>query len=314
MRRRIRTSVAVVATSALSAALATTLALPARAMPERYVDAGTVVWCDGEGGYLEAIDTTTSPDMVLARITVGQVDAVAIAETGLLVGNQLSGRFPAQDAETGEARGDLTVDGILTWGQIETVSGWDVDPDGRRYRSEGTRTPLSGSVTLSLGDVSTTLSCSGWELDLETFVLTRQPPSDNSRGWWQDSYPLPDGAGTVGFYGERKTQLGIALDLAEPFVFAAERLQVRNGNVEGTLLLRDPETFEVVGAATVTGTLTRTGSEQIVESGKRYKYVTTLVHYDVALTITTAAGEWSGTWPATHETNRARAVIPPRSV
>lgn len=314
MHRSTRTILASIAVSGLGAVVATTFALPAQAMPERFADAGTIVWCDGEGGALEAVNTTQGATYWSADVVTGEGMAVALGEDELLVDGRLEGTFPAHDQETGDAVGDLTIDGSIVWGEPEVVSGWDVDPDGRRYRSEGTRIPLSGSVTLSLGEIETTLECSGWEIDLETFVLTRGPAADNSRGWWQDTYELEGGAGSVGFYGERKTELGIALDLVEPYAFAGERLQVRNGKVEGTLLLRDPETFEVIGAASVSGTVTKTGSEQIIEAGKGYRWVTDLAHYDVALTITTEAGEWSGTWEATHETLRTRAVVPPRSL
>jgi hypothetical protein len=239
---------------------------------------------------------------------------VAGGETALLVGDRLDGTFPAEDPESGAGVGDLTIDGTIARGETEVVSGWDVDPDGRRYRSEGTRIPLSGSVTLSLGNVETTLACSGWEIDLETFRLNRQPAADTSRGWVPDSYELDGGAGSIGFYGDRKTELGIALDLVSPYAFAGERLQVRNGTVEGTLILRDQDTFEVVGAATVSGTVTRTGSEQIVDRGHQHHQVTTLVHYDVSLVITSSAGQWSGTWEATHQTDRMLAVNPPRAL
>lgn len=70
----------------------------------------------------------------------------------------------------------------------------------------------------------------------------------------------------------------------------------------------------MVGAASVSGNLTKTGSEQIIDAGKNYRWVTTLIHYDVTLTITTAEGQWSGTWPATYEMLRTRATNPPRAL
>lgn len=311
-----RSSLATLAATALGAMLAMTFAVPAaQAMPQRYADVGTIVWCDGgEEGFLEAYDTTQGGVAWSAGILIGEDVAVATGEDELLVGDRLEGTFAAHYEESGLVVGDLIIDGTISRGETEVVSGWDVDPDGRRYRSEGTRTPLSGSVTLSLGAAQTTLDCTGWEIDLETFLLERQPAAQNSKGWWQDGYELEGGAGTVGFYGDRRTELGIALDLAEPYAFGGERLQVRNRRVEGTMLLRDPETADVLGVATISGTLVETGRERSIEAGKTYRWVTTLVHYDVTLTITSPFGSWSGTWPATHETLRTRATIPPRAL
>lgn len=324
MRRITVRSFWAVITATSLAAVVTVAAGPAQAMPERFADAGTIVWCDGEGGYLEAGNTTQGGTYWHASLYRAESAAFAMGEDALLVGNRLQGTFAAHDEESGDGVGDLTIDGALSWGQVEVVSGWDVDPDGRRYRSEGTRIPLSGSVTLSLGTDETTLACSGWEIDLETFQLTRGPAADNSRGWLQDRYELGGGAGFVGFYGDRRTELGVALDLydandfgdpdAQPYAFAGERLQVRAGRVDGTVLLRDPESFAVIGAGTISGSLTETGREQTIDVGKTYRWVTTLVHYDVTLTITTALGQWSGTWPATHETLRTRVTIPPRAL
>lgn len=308
-----RPVLAAVATASV-AALAATAAAPAQAMPERFRDVGTIVWCTGEGGHLEAGDTTQGGAYWSAGILVDERYAVAIGEGGLLVDDRLEGTFPASDEESGDHVGDLTIDGTLSRGQTATVSGWDVDPDGRRYRSEGTRTPLSGSVTLSLGAVETTLECTGWDLELETFLLEREPAAHVSRQWWQDSYELDGNAGSVGFYGERRTGLGIALELYDPHVFAGERLQVRNGAVEGTLVLRDPDTQAIVGVARVEGTLTETGRELDIDVGAAYRWVTTLIHYDVSLTITTPDAVWSGTWPATYEMLRTRVTIPPRAL
>jgi hypothetical protein len=316
-RRPIRTFVAVAGLSALTAA---TLTIPAQAMPERFHDAGTVVWCEGEGGYLEAYDTTMGEAGWFAGIFVDDVAAETGGEGALLDGDQLSGTFPAYDPETGDEVGDLTIDGTLTWGATEVLSGWDVDEDGRRTKTEGTRIPLSGSVTLTLGVAETTLSCTGWEFDWEIFRINREPAAFRGQGWYSDSYELGGGEAYVSFYGDRKTKLGIALDLIDssgyPYAFAGERLQIRNGKVEGTLILHDPETWEVVGAASVEGTVTKTGSERVIERSKspNYRYVYDRVFYDVSLTITSAAGTWSGTFEAIHETVRSRVTIPPRSL
>jgi hypothetical protein len=309
-----RSFLATIAASSVTAVLAVTIAAPALAMPERFADVGSIVWCDGEGGYLEAGDTTQAGAYWSAGILVDESFAVAIGEGELLVGDRLEGTFPASDEESGDHVGDLTIDGTVLRGQPETVSGWDVDPDGRRYRSEGTRTPMSGSVTLSLGSVETTLECTGWDVDLETFLLERGPAAHVSKGWWQDSYELDGDAGSVGFYGERRTELGIALEVHDPHVFAGERLQVRNGTVEGILMLRDPDTEALVGVARVEGTLTETGREQQIDVGATYRWVTTLIHYDVSLTITTPDAVWSGTWSATYELLRTRVTIPPRAL
>lgn len=313
MRNTTRSILSTLAATGLTAIVTAALAVPAQAMPERFADAGTIVWCDGADGTLEAFDTTQAPHAWSAAFHVGDVEAFAGAETALLVGDRLLGSAPAYDP-AGLPVGELAVAGTIEWGQQEVLSGWDVDPDGRRVRTEGTRTPLTGSVTLSLGEPSATLDCTGWDIDLETFRLGRGPVADRSEGWLQDGHELADGAGWLSFYGDRKTQLGVALDLVEPLGFAGERLQVRNGKIAGTLVLRDPETWEVTGAASVQGTLVRTGSEHLVETGPGSRYVTDLVHYDVTLTITTSTGQWSGTWPATHETIRSRSVTPPRAL
>ncbi|MDC5699149.1 hypothetical protein OO014_18015 [Intrasporangium calvum] len=312
--RTSRSLAATVAATGFAAAVSVTLAAPAQAMPERFADVGTIVWCDGEGGFLTADDTTQSPSSFTAVLFDGDLEAFAFGDAAVLVGDRLLGTFPATDASSGAELGDLTIDGQVTRGVTETLSGWDIDPDGRRTRTEGTRTPLTGSVTLSLGDTSATLSCTGWDIDMEVFRLNRQPVADRSEGWLPDSYELEGGAGYIGFYGERETELGIALDLVDPAVFAGERLQVRNGQVEGTIALHDPETWEVTGTAMVRGTVTKTGTEHVVDGGDGYRYVTDVNHYDVALTITTATGEWSGRWQATHETNRSRSVLPPKAI
>jgi hypothetical protein len=285
-------------------------------MPERFHDAGTIVWCEGEGGYLEAYDTTQGAAGWSAGIFLDQAEAVTGGESTLLDGNRLEGVYPAFDPESGDEVGDLSIDGTIVWGQTEVLSGWDIDEDGRRTRSEGTRIPLSGSVTLALGTAETTLACTGWKIDLEIFRLNREPAAQRGRGWYSETYELGDGEAFVSFYGDRKTKLGIAVDLVDPYAFAGERLQVRNGQVEGTLILHDPETWEVVGAASVVGTVKKTGSERIIEKSKRpnYRYVYDRAFYDVTLTITTAAGEWSGTFEAVHETVRSRVTIPARSL
>lgn len=314
MRSHARALSSLLATAGLTTVLSASLSAPAHAMPERFADAGTIVWCDGDGGTLTAIDTTAAGRNWFAGLLVGDAFATAGGETALLDGTDLSGTFPAYD-DMGTALGDLTVDGTITRGTTEVLSGWDVDEDGRRNRTEGTRTPLTGEVTLTLGRAETTLRCVGWEVDTETLRLTRSPAATVDSAWWTDSYDLGDGAGTIGFYGERQHELGIALDLAGPStVFAGERLRITNGQVDGSLLLRDPETWAVVGVAKVSGTVTETGREQTRESGQGFQRVTDLVHYDVALTISTAHGDWRGTWGATHETSRVRSVVPPKAL
>jgi hypothetical protein len=315
MRTHTRALGSVLAAGGLATALSTALSAPAHAMPERFADAGTIVWCDGEGGSLTATNTTKAGTGWSAGMLAGDVFAFASGETALFDGTGLHGTFPAYDDETGAETGDLSLEGTISRGVTEVLSGWDTDGDGRRTQTEGTRTPLSGQVTLSVGEASTTLECVGWEFDTETLVLTRAPATDVATAWWTDSYELDGVAGSIGFYGERQHELGIALDLLSPsYVFGGEQMQIRNGHVDGSLLLRDPETWAVVGVATVNGTVTETGREQTVESWDGYKQVTDLVHYDVALTVTTEHGEWSGTWPATHETGRTLGVIPPKAL
>ncbi|AXG12786.1 hypothetical protein [Intrasporangium calvum] len=320
MRNTRRSIRAMVAVTGLSALVTATLTVPAQAMPERFHDAGTIVWCEGEGSYLEAFDTTQVGTGWKAELFLGGSSAVAGSGEALLVGNRLEGSATAVDSESFDEIGELSVEGTVVWGATEVLSGWDVDEDGRRTRTEGTRTPLSGTATLSLGAVETTLSCTGWEIDLTTFRLNREPAAWRGQGWYSDGYVLGDGEAFVSFYGDRKTKLGIALDLVDqdgmPDAFAGERLQVRNGKVEGTLILHDPETWEIVGAASVEGTIRRTGSERVIEKSKRpsYRFVYDRVFYDVSLTITSAAGTWSGTFEAIHETVRSRVTIPPRSL
>ena len=314
MRVHTRTLGSLLATAGLTAALGTALSAPAEAMPERFADAGTIVSCDGEGGSLTAIDTTMAGTTWSAGILAGETFASAGGETRLLDGSGLHGTFPAYD-DDGAVIGHLAIDGTITRGKTEVLSGWDVDEDGRRNRTEGTRTPLAGKVTLTLGEAATTLQCVGWELDTETFRLTKSPGTTVDTAWWTDSYELADGAGTIGFYGVQQHELGIALDLFDPsYAFAGERLQISNGHVDGSLLLRDPETGAVVGVAKVSGTVTETGREQTSESGQGYQRVTNLVHYNVSLNISTEHGKWSGTWGATHETSRVRSVIPPKAL
>ena len=296
----------------LAAGVRAGAALPAYAVPERVADAGTVVWCDGEGGSLTAGSTTRGGTSWSAGVLADEAFAFASGSEALLAGSVLAGTFTAYDDRTGAALGDLEIDGAVTRGETEVLSGWSVDDDGRRRQTEGTRAPLSGAVTLSLGSTEVTLTCTGWEFDTETFVLTRSPGTDVATGWWPDSYALDGGGGSIGFYGDRQHELGIALDL--PSSFGGERLQIRNGYVDGSLLLRDPDTWEVTGVAVVRGVVTETGREQSVESGAGYRQVTELVHYDVALTISSSQGEFAGTWSATHETGRTLNVIPPKAL
>jgi hypothetical protein len=284
-------------------------------MPERFADAGTIVWCDGEDGTLTAIDTTKAGSTWSAGMLAGDSFASAGGETPLFDGIGLHGTFPAYDDMGGAIVGDLIIEGTITRGDTEVLSGWDVDEDGRRNRTEGTRTPLAGEVTLILGEAATTLTCVGWDFDTETLRLTEGPGTTVDTSWWTDSYELAEGAGTIGFYGVQQHALGITLDLFDPsYVFAGERLQISNGHVDGSLLLRDPDTWAVVGMAEVRGTVTETGREQTRETWQGYQRVTDLVHYDVSLTISTEHGEWSGTWGATHETSRIRSVIPPKAL
>jgi hypothetical protein len=298
----------------LVTALTATISAPAQAVPGRFADAGSVVFCDGEGGLLNAMDTVRGGTSWSAGVFTGDVFAVAYGDSVLFDGTGMQGTFPAYDDDTGAEVGDITVTGTITRGETEVLSGWDFDGDGIRRQTQGTQTPLTGHVTLSFGGATTTLDCFGMEFDTETFVLDRRPATDVTTGWWADVYELDGGAGSIGFYGERQHELGIALDLYDPYVFGGERLQIRNGHVDGTLLLRDPDTWAVVGVASVSGTVTETGREQTVEQGDGYKQVTELVHYDTALTVVTPVGEWSGTWAATHETGRTLSVIPPKAL
>lgn len=315
MRHHSRALGSLLAAAGLAAGLGTALSAPAHAMPERFADAGTVLWCEGEGGSLEAIDTTMAGTTWSAGMLAGETFASAGGDAALLDGATLRGTFPAYDADSGTPLGDLTIDGTITRGETEVLSGWDIDEDSRRTKTEGTRTPLSGAATLSLGDAATTLQCTGWEIDTETFRLTDGAATTVDTAWWTDSYELPDGAGTVGFYGVQQHELGVALDLFHPtYTFAGERLQIRNGRVEGSLLLRDADTWAVVGMAKVSGTVVETGREQISEGSGAHRRVTDLVHHDVSLTITTEDGEWSGTWRATHETSRISSPNPPKAL
>lgn len=312
MRIMSRSILGAAAAMGLSTVVLASLAVPAQAIPERFADAGIILECEGEAGSLSTMDTTLRRSWNVSFLA-GSLEAFAFDDTALVVGDTLTGTFPAFDPDTGAEYGDLVIDGRMERGTTQALSGWDVFPDGR-LRSEGTRTPLSGSVTLTLGHAQGTLACTGWEFDLETFRLDTRPAAGWYEGWFSDSYELEGGSGYVGFYGERETELGIALDFVEPAAFAGERLQVRNGSVDGTLLLRDPETWQVTGLATVSGTVTRTGSEQVVERVNGYQSVEDVVHYSVSLTISSSSGEWSGTWDATHYTNRTVSVAPPAAV
>ena len=287
-------------------------ASPAHAVPERFTDAGTIVWCEGDGAHLTAIDTTQAGATASAGLALDGGFAVAAAEEPVLSGGRLAGRLPAYDADSGADLGYLLVDGAVTHGETETLDGWDIDEDGRRYRTEGTRTPLAGVVTLAVGDTTARLDCWGWEIDQETFRLSLDPAAESLGGWWPEGHDL-GGIGTVAFYGDRRTEVGLALDLSAPAAFAGERLQVRNGMIQGDLLLRDPETWAVTGVAHVTGTVRRTGEEEIVETGPGYRRVTTLVHHEVTLTVSLPGGTYSGTYPATYETTRTVSVVPPKA-
>jgi hypothetical protein len=239
---------------------------------------------------------------------------MAFGETGLLVGDALAWSGPVHDPDTGTEVGQLTVTGSIVRGETEVLSGWDVNPDGFRYATKGTRTALSGSVTLSLLGGSTTLDCYGWDLDTETFELNRRPAGDRSEGWWSEAQSLGAETGTISFYGDRETALGISIDLAEPHAFAGERLQVRNGSVDGSILLRDPETWAIVGIVEVAGTVRHVGTEQYVEISDGFRTIEDRKLYEVELTIRSSAGEWSGTWDATHTSLRLLMVDPPEAV
>lgn len=312
MPGRTRTAFATLWVGALTAA-AVSIATPAQAMPLRFAEQGTIVMCEGDRASLHVFDTNLVSSWSVG-VLVGEVDAVVNGDTGLLVGDRLAWTGPAHDPDTGAELGQLAVDGLLVRGETEVLSGWDVNEDGQRYAMEGTRTTLSGSVTVSLAGTTTTLDCIGWNVDTETFQLDRIPAGDRYEGWSSEAQPLEGGAGTVGFYGERETELGISLDLVGPHAFAGERLQVRNGAVEGSLLLRDPENWSIIGVAHVDGTVTKVGSEQLVESSGGYRRVEDTNLYEVSLTIRTASGAWSGTWDATHTTLRLHDVYPPKAI
>lgn len=315
MHQHARTLRSVLAAAGLAAAVLSTSTTTAHAMPERLDNSGTVVWCEGDGATLTAENGTLMGVYWSAGMQVGDAYASAFGGEAILDGDSLRGSFPAFDEESGEALGDLTIDGTIARGETEVLSGWDIDPDGIRHQTEGTRTPLSGEVTLGLGEASTTLQCFGWELDTEVLRLVRNAPSDVASGWWSDSYELGEGAGTVGFYGDQQHELGVSLDLSTPtYAFAGERLQIRNGQVDGTLLLRDPETWAVVGMAEVSGTVTETGRERTLEAEGAHREATEIVRYDVALTIVSDRGEWSGTWEAIYQTDRSLHAIPPKNL
>jgi hypothetical protein len=314
MRTKNRSILAAVAATGLSTVILASLALPAQAIPERFADSGTILECEGEGGSLSAMDTLQMPASWNVAFFASGLEAFAFGDTALLVGDHLSGTFPAYDPDTGTEFGDVSLDGHIERGTPEVLADWDEHENGR-LRTEGTRTALSGAVTLSLRGVQTTLSCTGWDFDTETFQLNAgQPVADRYEGWFSDGYELEGGAGSIGFYGERETELGIALDLVEPAAFAGERLQIRNGAVDGTLLLRDPETWQVTGLATVSGTVSRTGSDQVVEEYPGYQRVEDYDHYAVSLSVSTSTGEWSGTWETTHYVKRIVDVVPPSAL
>lgn len=299
---------------ALGTAIVGSVSVPAHAVPDRYADEGTILWCEGPSASLTAISTTKAGTFWSANMSVGEAAAFAGGTEALYDGTAVNGTFPTQ-GEDGEYLGNLSISGTIEQGPAEVLSGWDVDDDGRRYRTEGARAALGGTATLNLQGTTTDLECSGWAIDTETFVLNRAPGADAVAGWQTDSYSLPENAGSIGFYGEHQHELGLSLDFSSPtYTFGGERLQIRNGAVDGVMPLRDPGTWAVVGVARAAGTVTKTGREQRVETGIGYRRVTDLVHYTVRLTITTSTGSWSGTWPATHETVRTRAVTPPKSL
>jgi hypothetical protein len=297
---------------ALTAAAVATAA-PAQAMPLRFAEQGTILMCEGDRASAHVIDTNLASAWSVG-VLVGDVDAIVNGDTGLLVGERLAWTGPIHDPDTGSELGQLVVDGSIVRGETEVLSGWDVNEDGQRYSLEGSRTALSGSMTLSLDGTSTTLDCTGWEVDTETFQLDHIPAGDRYEGWSSEAQALEGGAGTIGFYGERETELGISLDLVAPYAFAGERLQVRNGTVDGSLLLRDPETWSIIGVADVEGTVTKVATEQVVEISHGYRRVEDIDLYEVSVTIRTSSGEWSGTWDATHTTMRLNDVYPPKAI
>ncbi len=318
LRRR---SWAALLSAALVLAAAAALAPASEAMPERYYDKGTILDCFGTGpsgteAYLTAIDTTLGG--VETQAFVRLPDGRGIGSTGqqpILSDGSLNATLPATEEETGDPAGDIVITGTVSRGETEVIDGWDVDPDGRRFKTQGTRTPLTGSATMSAAGTFVEVECTGLEIDWVVFVVDTTPPAEHSAGWAQDTHELPGGIGTVFFYGEHRNQLGIGLDIVEPASFAGEQLHVRAGRIEGDLILRDPETFQPVGLAHVTGKLTLTGKERSLVREKNLRFATTALHYRVDLTITLPDSvRVEATYDATFETVMLLRVTPPRHI
>ena len=123
MRNHIRTLGSLLATAGLTAALSLGSSAPAHAMPERFADAGTIVWCDGEDGTLTAIDTTKAGSTWSAGMLAGDSFASAGGETPLFDGTGFHGTFPAYDDMGGAIVGDLIIEGTITRGDTEVLSG-----------------------------------------------------------------------------------------------------------------------------------------------------------------------------------------------
>jgi hypothetical protein len=315
-----RSWVALLSTGCLLAAMAV-LAPASEAMPKRYYDKGTILECSGTdpGGTaasLTAIDTISAGVETQAFVLLPDGRAVVSAgQQPVLSDSSLDATLPGTDEETGDPVGDIVISGTISRGDTEVLDGWDVDPDGRRFKTQGTRTPLTGSATMSAAGTTVEVECSGLEIDWVVFVVDTTPPAEHSAGWAQDVHELPDGVGTVFFYGEHRNQLGIGLDVVEPASFAGEQLHVRAGRVEGDLVLRDPDTFEPVGLAHVTGQLTLTGKERSLVRDKDLRVATTAMHYKVDLSVTLPGNvHVEGTYDATFETVMSLEVMPPRHI
>src|SRR3954447_7744730 len=82
MRVHTLTLRSLLATAGLTAVLGTAMSAPAQAMPARFADAGTIVWCDGEGGSLTATDTTMAGTAWSAGMLTGETFASASGEPG----------------------------------------------------------------------------------------------------------------------------------------------------------------------------------------------------------------------------------------
>src|SRR5688572_27577099 len=101
----IRTLGSTLLAAGLVTALTTSISAPAQAVPGRFADAGSVVFCDGEGGLLSALDTARGGTTWSAGMFTGDVYAVAWGDSVLFDGTGMHGIFPAFDDDTGTEMG-----------------------------------------------------------------------------------------------------------------------------------------------------------------------------------------------------------------